>query len=91
MLVTTYYHPRSLPHPNAIDEIERAWPEDGVQRNILGGDDRDDLMGEFLYSSEEGETHNSVWHGPETLILLKTSRFKRRATILGPMTALKVL
>jgi hypothetical protein len=59
MLVTTYYHPRSPPHPNAIDEIERAWPEDGLPTTILEGYDRDDLMGgspaELYYSSDEGE------------------------------------
>jgi hypothetical protein len=55
MLVTTYYHPRSLPYPSAIDEIERAWPEDGLQSAILEGDDRDDLMDWSPYWSEEGE------------------------------------
>jgi hypothetical protein len=68
MLVTTYYHPRSLPHPNEIDEIEGPWPQDGLPMAIGEDGDRDDLMGESqagLYSSEEGEDHNLVWwHGP---------------------------
>jgi hypothetical protein len=62
MLVTTYYHPRSLPHPNEIDEIEGPWPQDdGLPTAIGEGGDHDDLMGESqvgLYSSDEGEDHN---------------------------------
>ena len=58
MPVTTYYHPRSLPYPNAIDEFESAWPEDSLLRFIRDSDDRDDPMGGSpagLYSSDEGE------------------------------------
>jgi hypothetical protein len=73
MLVTTYYHRRSLPHPNGIDEIEGPWPQDGLSGAIGEGGDRDDLMGGFqagLYSSDEGEEHNLVWwHGSESDIL----------------------
>jgi hypothetical protein len=70
MLVTNYYHPRSLPHSDAIDEIETAWPEDSLPGTILEGYDHDDLMGGspagLYYSSEEGEGHTiSVWHAPK--------------------------
>jgi len=69
MLVTTYYHPRSPPHPNEIDEIEGSWPEDGLPRAIGEGGDGDDLMGGSpagLYSTDEGEQHDLVWwHGSE--------------------------
>ncbi|KAI0268998.1 hypothetical protein BGY98DRAFT_1101332 [Russula aff. rugulosa BPL654] len=61
MLVTTYYHPRSLPHPNEIDEIEGPWPQDGLPMAIGEDGDRDDLMGESqagLYSSDEDEEWN---------------------------------
>lgn len=67
MPVTTYYHPRSLPHSNAIDEIEGPWPQDGLPTAIGEGGDRDDLMGESqagFYSSDEGEEHYLAWwHG----------------------------
>jgi hypothetical protein len=70
MPVTTYYHPRSLPHPNEIDEIEGSWPQDGLPGAIGEGGDRDDLMGGSqagLYSSDEGEEHILVWwHGAES-------------------------
>lgn len=92
MLVTNYYHPRSLPHPNATGEIGSAWPEDSLLKVIRGGGDRSDLMGGSragLYSSEEGKEHNSVWHSSESDI--DTGRFKRRATTLNLVTALKVL
>jgi len=64
MLVTTYYHPRNPSHPNETDEIEGSWPQDGLPGAIGEGGDRGDLMGGSqagLYSSEEGEEHNSVW------------------------------
>jgi hypothetical protein len=70
MLVTTYYHPRSLPYPDEIDEIEGPWPQDELPMAIGEGGDRDDLMGGSqagLYSSDEGEEHNLVWwHGSES-------------------------
>lgn len=69
MPVTTYYHPRSPPYPNAIDEFESTWPEDSLLRFIREGDDRDDPMGGSpagLYSSDEGEEPNSVWRASET-------------------------
>jgi hypothetical protein len=65
MLVTTYYHPRSLPYPNEIDEIEGPWPRDGLLRAIGEIGDRDDLVGEThagLYWSDEGEEYSvMVW------------------------------
>ena len=64
MLVTTNYHPRSLPHPNETDEIEGPWPQDGLSGAIGEDRDRGDLMGgshEGLYSSDEGEQHFSAW------------------------------
>jgi hypothetical protein len=57
MPVTTYYHhPRSPPHPNAIDEIEGPLSQDRLPSAI--GEGYDDLMGGSqagLYSSDEGE------------------------------------
>src|SRR5258708_27831093 len=57
MPVTTYYHhPRSPPHPNAIDEIEGPLSQDGLPSAIGEGDDRDALMGgSQADSSDEGE------------------------------------
>ncbi len=57
MPVTTYYHhPRSPPHPNAIDEIEGPLSQDGLPSAIGEGDDRDVLMGgSQADSSDEGE------------------------------------
>lgn len=70
MLVTTYYHPRTLPHPNDIDEIEGPWPQDGSSMVIGEDGDYGDLMDGTragLYSSDEGEEHDLVWwHGPES-------------------------
>jgi hypothetical protein len=67
MLVTTHYHPRSLPRPNEFDEIEGPWPQDGLPTTIGEGGDHGDHMGESqagLYSSDEGEEDNLVWwHG----------------------------
>ena len=81
MLVTTYYHPRSPPHPNAIDEIERAWPEDGLPK-MLEGYDHDDPMGGspagLYYSSDEGEEHILVWHAPKG-----SDNFRRRVESRG--------
>lgn len=92
MPVTSYSHPRSLPHPNATGEIGNAWPEDGLLKVIRGGGDRSDLMGGSrtgLHSSEEGKEHNSVWYSSESDI--DAGRFKRRATTLNLVITLKVL
>ena len=80
MPVTTYYHPRSLPYPSAIDEFESAWPEDSLLRFIRDGDDRDDPMGGFpagLYSSDEGEGSNLVWHHDSPRLIVVEPRGER--------------
>jgi hypothetical protein len=97
MLVTTHYHPRSLPHPNEIDEIEGSWPQEELPGAIDEAGDRDDLMGGSqagLYSSDEGEEHNLVWWaggmGPILIVSKKKSGIKKKATILNSTTSLKV-
>lgn len=63
MLVTTYYHPRSPPHPDEFHEIEGPWPQDGPPGGIGEDGDHDDLMGGSqagLYSSDEGEQYSVV-------------------------------
>lgn len=80
MLVTTYYHPRSLPHPDEIDEIEGPWPQDELPMAIGEGGDRDDLIGGSQagsYSSDEGEGHNLVGGMGPSLIFSEEEEWNR--------------
>ena len=97
MLVTTYYHPRSPPHPNEIDEIEGSWPQEGLPEAVGEDGDRDDLMGGSQtgsYSSDDGEEHNLAWWaggmGPILIFSKKKSGIKKKLTILNSTISLTV-
>ena len=95
MLVTTYYHPRSPPHPDEFNEIEGPWPPNGLPGAIGEDGDRDDLIGGSqagLYSSasDEGEQHSVVAWGPNLRNSKRKSGIKKRATIRNSTTPLKV-
>jgi hypothetical protein len=95
MPVTTYSHPRTLPHPNDIDDIEGSWPQDGLPGAIGEDGDHDDLMDGFqagLYSSDEGEEHDLVGGmGPSLMFSKRKSGIKKKVKILNSMRSLKVL
>jgi hypothetical protein len=98
MLVTTIYHPRTLPHPNEFDEIEGPWPQGGLSMAIGEDGDRDNLMDGSqagLYSSDEGEEHILVWWaggmGPSLIFSKTKSGIKKKVTIQNSTTSLKVL